>query len=291
MKLGFIGYGDAAKAVAQGIKEEGKDVCMYAWSRSITACDEPDENGVIYKGSRKELADDSDVIFVMVPGAAAVDCAKETAPLLTPGKLYVDLCTSSPHDMKIAENIITGAGARFADGAMMDTVPKYRHKVPTTLCGRDGKEAEELMTGLGMVITYLGEEPGKADAVKLLRSMYTKAHLAVVFEMLEAAEHYGVAEFVMDGLAKTMDNKTFIEGMDGRCAGGVIHAGRRAHELDSAAEMLEEDGLFAGVSRAGAQKLREIGALDIKNNLTHGKPKTWQDAMAYVKERKDAARQ
>lgn len=288
MRLGFIGYGDAARAVAKGIKDEGTLSEMAAWSRSIVKSDVPDENEVIYTGSRKELVDYSDVIFVMVPGAAAISCAEETAPYLDESKMYVDLCTGSPHDMKIVEEIIVKTGARFADGAMMDTVPKYLHKVPTTLCGKDVDEAEKIMTSLGMIITNMGTEPGKADAVKLLRSMYTKAHLACVFEMLEAAEHYGVAEFVMDGLAKTMDNKTFVEGMDSRCAGGVIHAGRRAHELDSAAEMLEEDGLPAYVSRAGAQKLREIGALDIKNNLTHGKPKTWQDAMEYVRERKGA---
>lgn len=288
MKLGFIGYGDAARAVAKGIKDEGTLSEMAAWSRSIIKSETPDENGVIYAGSRKELVDYSDVIFVMVPGAAAISCAEETAPLLTTDKMYVDLCTGSPHDMKIVEKVIVKAGAKFADGAMMDTVPKYLHKVPTTLCGKDVDEAEKIMTSLGMIITNMGIEPGKADAVKLLRSMYTKAHLACVFEMLEAAEHYGVAEFVMDGLAKTMDNKTFKEGMDSRCAGGVIHAGRRAHELDSAAQMLEEDGLPAYVSRAGAKKLREIGELDIKNNLTHGKPKTWQDAMEYVKERREA---
>lgn len=286
MRLGFIGYGDAARAVAEGIKEEGTCPRMTAWSRSIVRSTEADENGVVYAGSRRELVECSDVIFVMVPGASAVDCARETAPLLGPGKLYVDLCTASPRDMRTVDEIIGETGASFADGAMMDTVPKYRHKVPTTLCGRNVDEAEKVMLSLGMVVTNLGKETGKADAVKLLRSMYTKAHLACVFEMLEAAEHYGIADFVMEGLAKTMDNKTFTEGMDSRCAGGVIHAARRAHELDSAAEMLEADGLSACVSRAGAQKLREIGALDIKNNLTHGKPKTWQEAMAYVMERK-----
>lgn len=286
MRLGFIGYGDAAKAVAAGIKDEGCDVKMTAWSRSIVKSDEPDENGAIHAGSRQELAAESDVIFVMVPGSAAVQCAEDTAPFLGKGKLYVDLCTGSPREMRTVQEIILKTGAGFADGAMMDTVPKYRHKVPTTLCGKNADEAEQIMRSLGMVITNLGEEPGKADAVKLLRSLYTKAHLACAFEMLEAAEHYGVADFVMEGLASTMDDKTFTEGMDSRCTGGVIHAARRAHELDSAAEMLEADGLSAGMSRAGAEKLREIGALDIKNHLTHGKPKTWQEAMAYIKERK-----
>ncbi len=286
MKLGLIGYGDAGRAVAAGLREEGTAPEICAWSRSLGKSVVPDENGVTYAGSRRELVERSDVIFVMVPGSAAVECAGETGPFLNENKLYADLTTAAPRDMRTVEAIVSETGAGFADGAMMDTVPKFRHKVPMTLCGKDADRAEKIMTGLGMEVTNLGSEPGRADAVKLLRSMYTKAHLACVFEMLEAAERYGVADFVMEGLAKTMDGKTFTEGMDRRCAGGVIHALRRAHELDSAAGMLESDGLSADVTRAAAQKLREIGALDIRNNLTHGRPKTWQEAMAYVMERK-----
>lgn len=287
MKIGFIGYGDAGKAVASGLHKESGVKEMWAWTRSSAPTKEADENGVIMAESPAALVSACDLLFVMVPGAAAIETAQKFAPYLNPGKFYVDLTTSSPHDMKEVWKILEPTGVKFADGAMMDTVPKFCHKVPTTLCGQNGKEAEEVMLGLGMKPEYLSIDPGKADAVKLLRSMYTKAHLACAFEMLEAAEHYGIAEYVMEGLAKTMDSKTFVEGMDGRCAGGVLHATRRAHELLSAAEMLEADGLSAIVSRAGSEKLREIGELNIKEHLTYGKPKTWQDAMRYVKERKE----
>ena len=288
MKLGFIGYGDAGKAVADGLFHDEGVTDLFAWTRSSVPCDTPDENGVRMAASMEDLICTCDVLFVMVPGAAAIETAQKAAAYLNTEKFYIDLTTSSPHDMNVVSRIILASGARFSDGAMMDTVPKYRHKVPTTLCGKDGEAAAEIMGKMGMVVDFLGTEPGKADAVKLLRSMYTKAHLACAFEMLEAAEHYGVAEYVMDGLAKTMDAKTFVSGMDGRTAGGVIHAARRSHELLSAAEMLEADGLDAVVTRAGAEKLRRIGELDIKNHLTYGKPKTWQEAMRYVKERKEA---
>lgn len=286
MRIGLIGYGDAGKAIASGLHKENSAVEMFAWAIPSEPSKEPDENGVVITDTLKSLIESSDIIFVLVPGSAAVEVARNAALFLNKEKMYVDLTTSSPHDMNEVWNIIEPTGAKFADGAMMDTVPKYCHKVPTTLCGRDGKEAEEIMKSFNMKPEFLGEEPGKADAVKLLRSLYTKAHLACAFEMLEAAEYYGVADYVMDGLAKTMDSKTFTEGMDGRCAGGVLHATRRAHELLSAAEMLEADGLSAIVSRAGSEKLKEIGELNIKDHLTYGKPKTWQDALRYIKESK-----
>ena len=284
--LGFIGYGDAARAIAKGLHEQMGVKEMNAWSVVLEGSAERDEHGVRVYGTLKELIEQSDLLFALVPGAAAVDVAEKSAEFLQPGQLYVDLTTSSPKDMKKVEKIIKETGAGFADGAMMDTVPKLLHRVPVTLCGPDVKEAEEKMNALGMLIDPLGEETGKADAVKLLRSMYTKAHLACVFEMLEAAEHFGVADYVMEGLAKTMDSETFDQGMNKRCAGGVIHAERRSHELLCAAQMLEEEGFPALMSRAGSEKLKEIGSLDIRNHLTHGRPVTWQEALTYLVERR-----
>ena len=284
--IGFIGYGDAASAIARGLHNEEEIKEMAAWSVVLEGNTVPDENGVRLYGTLGELIKAGNLLFALVPGAAAVDIAEKAAEFLTPEHMYVDLTTSSPADMKKVEGIIKKTGAKFADGAMMDTVPKHLHRVPVTLCGPDVQEAAEKMAAIGMNIDVLGEETGKADAVKLLRSMYTKAHLACVFEMLEAAEHYGVADYVMDGLAATMDSETFNQGMDKRCAGGVIHAERRSHELACAADMLEQEGFSAVMSRAGSEKLRSIGELDIRDHLTHGRPVTWQEALQYIAERR-----
>jgi len=284
--IGFIGYGDAAQAIAKGLHEETGIGEMRAWSVVLDGAEQPDEHGVLVYGTLEELIGNADLLFALVPGAAAIDVARKSAAFLKPDQLYVDLTTSSPTDMKQVEKIIKATGAKFADGAMMDTVPKHNHRVPITLCGPDVTEAEEKMKAIGMRIDALGEETGKADAVKLLRSMYTKAHLACVFEMLEAAEHFGVAEYVMDGLAVTMDSETFHQGMDKRVAGGVIHAERRSHELACAADMLEQEGFSALMSRAGSEKLKQVGKLDIRNHLTHGRPATWQEALRYLVERR-----
>ena len=289
MQLGFIGYGDAGKAIAAGLHESGRVGEILAWTRSAVSAKTADENGVRTVGSLASLLTQSDVIFVLVPGAAALETAEKAAAYLTGGKLYLDLTTASPKDMRLAAQAVCLTGADFADGAMMDTVPKYRQRVPVAVCGPAGEKAVRMLAQLGMNAEFLGPEPGTADAVKLLRSVYTKTHLACVFEMLEAAEHYGVAEYVMQGLARTMDAKTFTEGMDSRTTGGIIHAARRSHELESAAQMLEQDGLSATLTRAGADKLRQIGLLDIRSRLGDARPETWQEALrALTEAEKDA---
>ena len=289
MKLGFIGYGEAANAIATGFRSEGLTE-MYAWKPSPVYRNDPSEAGVRKLETLADLTGTCDLIMVVVPGAAAVEVAKTCKPYLTPKHVYLDVTTASPKDMRAVWEILRDTGARFADGAMLETVPKFRHKVPTVLSGPGAQAARDALTPYGASMEVIGENPGDADAIKLLRSVYTKSHLACAFEMLEAAAYYGVEDYVMESLAKTMDSKTFLEGMTGRTCGGVLHADRRSHELRSAAEMLEADGLSAPVCRAGAEKLREIGDLRIRDRLDGYRPKDWKEAIQLVRKLKEESK-
>ena len=284
MKLGFIGYGEAAHALAEGYRSGGLTE-MYAWSPVYM--NEPSEAGVEKLPSREAIFDTCDVVMVVVPGAAAIDAAKDCKPFMTPRHVYMDVSTAAPRDMRTVWELIKDTGVLFADGAMLDSVPKFRHKVPTVLSGNGAQAAYDALTPYGARMEVVSDKPGDADAIKLLRSVYTKAHLACAFEMLEAAAYYGVEDYVMQTLAETMDGKTFLEGMSGRTTGGVLHADRRSHELLSAAEMLEADGLSAPVCRAGAAKLKEIGDLHIRDKMPGYRPKDWKEAIHVVRKFKE----
>lgn len=286
MKLGYIGYGEAAKAIAEGLRENGLQE-QYGWSRSIWKVENPETLGIERAASLEELFATCDVIMCLTPASASVSVAEQCKGYMTPNHIYVDASSSSPLVMEQVWEIIRDTGVQFADGALLDTVPKYRHKTPLVLAGNGAQAAFDALTPYGMAAEVVGTEPGSACAIKMLRSVYTKAHLACAFEMLEAAVHYGIEDYIMTSLAKTMDEKDFISGMSGRTCGGVIHAARRSEELAMAAEMMEEAGLSAGVARAGAEKLREIGELNLKAKLGDYRPKTWKDAMHCVKRAKE----
>lgn len=286
MKLGFIGYGEAARIIAAGLREEGLQE-MYGWSRSIWQVENPETLGVIRAASPEELFHLCDVVMCLTPASASVSVAQQCKDFMTPSHIYIDASSSSPRVMETVWEIIRDTGVQFADGALLDSVPKYRHKTPLVLAGCGAQAACDALTPYGMAAEVVGTEPGSACAIKMLRSIYTKAHLACAFEMLEAAVHYGIEDYIMASLAKTMDEKDFITGMSGRICGGVIHAARRSEELAMAADMIEESGLSAVVARAGAGKLREIGELNLRNKLGGNRPKTWKEAIHCVKNAKE----
>ena len=285
MKLGFIGYGEAAKTISGGLKEEGLQE-QYAWDINWKVT-EQEVPAATRMESMMELFSTCDVIMCLTPASASIAVAEQCKEYMTKDHIYVDASSSSPKVMENVWDIIKDTGVQFADGALLDTVPRFRHKTPLVLAGNGAQVAYDALTRYGMKAEVVGTEPGSASAIKMLRSVYTKAHLACAFEMLEAAVHYGIEDYVMESLAVTMDKYNFLDGMSSRTCGGVIHATRRGEELAMAAEMLEESGLSASVAKAGAEKLQEIGELNIKEKLGTYRPKTWKEAMHCVKQAKE----
>ncbi len=295
MILGYIGYGEAAYSMSCGFAADGILKEQYACSRKFA-----DPNFVGFKPedancgrciTYEELFSKCDTVFVTTPNTAALATAQKAAPYLHEGILYVDMTSSNPKLMEQVAAVSEPTGALFVDGAMLDSLPKFKNKVPIVVAGPGAEELMKRIEGLGMNEDNVGTRPGAASAIKMLRSIYTKGHLGFALEMIEGAAYYGVDEYVMKSLAKTMDGKTFIQGMDGRMSGGILHAGRRAVELDMAADMLDEAGLSSKVARAAADKLREIDALHLPEKIGDYRPKTWKESidciMKYKKEEEE----
>lgn len=279
MKLGYIGYGEAAYAMSLGLAEAGVAE-QYACSRTFSYAGKPEEAGVKRCASYQELAAICDMIFVMTPNTAAFSVAQKIAPWLRKGTVYVDLTSSSPGLMRQVAAVVGASGALFVDAAMLDSLPKYRSRVRIVVSGEGAEEFCKRVDGLEMRVENVGEKPGAASAIKLLRSLYTKAHLALAFEMLRGAAYYGAEDYVMNSLAQTMDSKDFITGMNERICSGLIHAARRADELEMAAGMLGDAGLSNGIAAAASEELREIGRLGLKEKLGDRYPRTWKEALA-----------
>ncbi len=285
MKLGYIGYGEAAYYMSAGLAEQGVE--QYACSRNFSYKGKPEDVGVKRCSSYEELFSICDTVFAMTPNTAAVPTAEKAVPYLRKGIVYVDLSSAAPKLMEQAAELVTPTGALFVDAAMLDSLPKYRSRVRIVTSGEGSEELSRRLEGLDMRVDIVGDRPGAASAIKLLRSLYTKTHLGFALEMLEGAAHYGVADYVMKGLAETMDDKDFITGMNERLSGGVLHATRRSHELAMAAEMLDDAGLDSSISTAAAQKLRKLGELNLKEKLGDYRPTDWKDALRCIDEYRD----
>src|SRR3972149_11155271 len=266
LSVGFIGFGEAGFEMAKGLHAEGtirlfvcdlreQDPKRAAWVKKRAQ-----EAGAAYLESTEEVVRKSDVILSVVTPEACVAVAREAAPHLKPGQIYLDLTSSFPDDMKAIAALVDPTGAKFTDGAMMGALPIYGHKFLIYVAGPHAQEAAHILNQRGMNLQVVGKEPGQASAIKLILSISTKGLEALLLEMLLAAHPYQVEEPVLSAL-----NQFFVMGLEAlinRFVGSdAVHAGRRVKEMEASVKLLKNLGVDPIMSEATVQRLKWSASL------------------------------
>lgn len=292
MKIGFIGFGEAAYNISLGLKGEGitgiiafdkmaKDPVMGKMVTGRAA-----EAGVTLFNTAKEVAGEADVIFGAVPSSFAMDVCEEIKGVLGEGKLYADVSASTPSIKEKIWEAVKDTGVKFVDAAMLGSLPKDKHQVPITASGNGAVLFQELMSPLGMKITTAGEKAGAASAIKLVRSIYMKGIASLMIEMLQAADAYDVSDEVISSISKSMDNIPFTSHLDRLVTGTAIHCHRRAAELKGSIAMLEECGFSSAMTEAAKKRMEDMEAYDFAARYVEKKPDGWNEIIQVMKEEK-----
>lgn len=102
MKIGFIGFGEAAYSISLGLKNEGisgiraNDAMMNHEVMGKQVHSRAEEAGVELISSAREVAQWADILFVAVPSSFTLGVCMEVKECLRPGQLYVDVSASTP---------------------------------------------------------------------------------------------------------------------------------------------------------------------------------------------------
>ena len=116
MKIGFIGFGEAAYNISQGLYEEG----VRGIKAADTMADHPvmgkliheraEEAHVELTSSSEEIADWADIVIAAVPSSYTLDVCETVKDHLGPDKIYADVSASTPKTKeKVWEKIRTRA--------------------------------------------------------------------------------------------------------------------------------------------------------------------------------------
>ncbi len=97
---------------------------------------------------------------------------------------------------------------------------------------------------------------------------------------LQASESYHVSSEVLSSLAETMDGHNFMDTLNRLVTGSAIHAERKAYELQSSIDMLNEVGLNADLTKAAKEKLIELAEVATEHRA-NGKPADWKEVLNY----------
>jgi 3-hydroxyisobutyrate dehydrogenase-like beta-hydroxyacid dehydrogenase len=272
LRVGFLGFGEAGYHISKGLAGAGLTgiVAYDKYAADPKAGDlirrRAAEAGVALVPSVRRLCREATLIIALVPGRAALRALRAAVPHLAPDHVYVDAGTASVNVMVEAGRLLEGK-AGFVDVAMMGAVPLTGHKVAVLASGSHAEAFRGAMERFGMNIRVVGEHPGAATAMKLIRSVFMKGMAAVVMEALEAAHRHGALEAMAQDIAGYMDEHSFRNHLRRFVCGTAVHAERRAYEMGEVLALLKKLGSADTMTRATHKKLRQIAALRLREHF------------------------
>lgn len=286
-RVGFIGLGEAGYFMAKGLRQEGVsgikafDVALdLGGSYKDTVLERARDAGVALVSSIQELVGASTVIFCAVQAQYAGEVADKALPSMREGAVFVDLTTARPEQKRVSAEGYAKAGFSYIDGAMMGALPLDAHKVSTLCSGRGAKELCERMNAFGMRMQFVEGAAGMASTHKLVRSSFTKGAEALAVETMLFARKMGIEKEVLQSLGANYAKTTFDETIVRYIRSDMIHAERRAHEVEESAALMESCGVEPVMARATIERMRRTAKLGLKEELKGVTPKTADEVYA-----------
>ena len=273
-RIGFVGFGEAAQCFAAHLVSKGAAAPLVFCEGKTNHPPYPEAfrsmaaaHGVELLDSLHELMARADVVFSAVVVATAVPVGQAIAALVRPGMLVIDINASTPRAKRLVGDAVAARGGSFVDANLMGAVSIYGAAVPLYCSGEGAVRFAETFAPLGFTIELAGPQAGTAAAVKMLRSVVTKGMEALIVEALTAASLAGVRNEALRGICEPMDATRYSKFVDMCLRTDVLHAERRAVEMDGVVEGLREIGLQPIMTEATAARLRTSAGLGLRDDF------------------------
>jgi 3-hydroxyisobutyrate dehydrogenase-like beta-hydroxyacid dehydrogenase len=285
-RLGLVGYGEIGSTLGKGLREAGLQqiFCYDKYAFNGPYADliqgRAKEVGVTLVKSNKELADAAELIFSVTPGSASLESADSFSPVLTNRHTFLDFASATPKIKKGVADKLAPSGALLGDGSIEGT-PLQGYSMRMLSSGPAGERVREMLVPWGMQIEFTGPVLGTASGIKILRSVLIKGIEALTDEMLLAARQYGIDEIVLASASKTLA-RPWMDTVHSLTPSGVIHAKRRAEELEMSADAVQDAGVEPIMARAIAARLRWKESLGLKDHFKGVVPANYKIAIEAI---------
>ncbi|HUA18854.1 MAG TPA: DUF1932 domain-containing protein [Bryobacteraceae bacterium] len=283
MKLGFVGFGEAAYHIAKGLREAGvASIAAYDIQVTDQVRKRAGETETRLVATNRDLAQSCDIMLSAVTADQALIAAEQTQPHLGAAHLYADLNSVSPGVKQSIARTIESAGARFVEIAMMAPVPPYGHKVPMLAGGPGAPEFVERLAPLGISAEVVSREVGTAAATKMFRSIIVKGLEALLTECVLGASRYNAEPRVFASLAASYPGINWSELADYMLGRVVVHGERRAREMEEVAATLREIDIEPIMAEAIVRRMDWSVQAGLKQLFKGEAPKSYRDVVDAV---------
>lgn len=250
MIIGYLGWGEAARAFAATLTQPGDvvlahDIKLAGPERALMR-DAMTAAGATICDHAADLAQ-ADIIFSAVTADQSLLALQLLLPALHPGVTVIDINSVSPGRKRETAVQVVATGAAYLDMAVMAPVHPRGHRTPVLVAGPG---MDDFMTERGFDWRRVGDAAGAATAIKMVRSVFVKGLEAITVECLLAAERSGCRDEIIASLAASYPGLGWPGHAEYVFDRTLIHGTRRAAEMRESAVTLAELGLTGALADA-----------------------------------------
>ena len=192
-KIGVVHPGMMGICVASTIQNSGHEVYWVAEGRSPQSRQRAEKFNLSDAGSLTAMCETCSVIVSVCPPHAAEETAEQVLSHSFQG-VYLDVNAIAPQRTVRIGQAMTAAGVDFVDGGIIGIPVWERGQTWLYLSGKKAREAVVYFSGGPLETSVVGDEVGKASALKMCYAAYTKGTTALLCGILATAEALGVRD-------------------------------------------------------------------------------------------------
>ncbi|MBM9593838.1 NAD(P)-dependent oxidoreductase [Rhodobacteraceae bacterium MCCB 386] len=267
MQIAFIGFGEAARAFTDSLREHDGSLRIQAWDILLDDAARSEEMAEAMRSRGVARAEDAaalgeaDWIFSAVTADQSHIAAEAVAPWLGDGRTFIDINSVSPGRKRESAALIEGRGAHYVDMAVMAPVHPQRHRAPVLVAGRRPEATDAALARLDFNFRVISDQPGEATAIKMIRSLFVKGLETLTVEALLAAEAAGCFDEILTSLSSSFPGLGWPDHADYQFERTLRHGRRRAAEMRESAATYDELGLHGALAAEVAAVQEAMGAV------------------------------
>lgn len=250
--------GDMGHGVGAALSGAGHTVLTCLAGRSEATRALAAKAGMQNTETLVKLVERADVILSILPPSVAVSLATEIAAAMREaGKtpVYVDCNAISPATARAAGDAISAAGAVFIDAGIIGLAPGKGGGTRFYVSGTD-VSAMLALDGKGFEVISLGDEVGRASAMKMVYAALTKGTWTLQTAVMLAAEKLGLTEELTAEFA--FSQKPALDSMRARIPRLPADSGRWIGEMEEIAATFADAGVTSGFHDGAADIFRVL---------------------------------
>lgn len=277
--IGLLSPGDMGEGVGASIIGQGIDVITVLAGRSDETRMRAERAGIRDVADLETLVGEADlVISIMPPERAEAIAADVAAAMKATGKTppFADMNAIAPTTAHRIAAVMADAGVAYIDGGIIGWAPG-KSKANTKLYV-SGPQAGlmDALDGNGKKVIQLGDEIGRASAVKMIYASVTKGTDSLLTAAYTAAEALGIREVL-----EAEWQGDVLDRMARRVPALPADAGRWIGEMEQIAETYASAGVTANYHKGAADMYRLLNSTPFaaESRETMDKSRTMQDSV------------